>query len=560
MSSSRGDHRRGLALAAACASAVTLSGRSFVSSAPTTALRGATEPSQATLRRGAPTAAASEAPFPGCSTAVAGGLAAGVVAAASARRSAARKPRKQAGATALKATINIASPELEEDTLVSSANQAVVKKTSVLVLGATGTLGRQVVRQFLNAGYSVRCLIRNRADRPFSFLVDWGAQVVEGTLVRPESLPSALIGIHTVIDCSCARPEENAYAVDWEGKKNLIQCAQKMDIQRYIFMSIKDCDQFQDVPLMDIKYKTEEFLKQVGIRHTILRISGFMQPLISQYAVNVLDNQQVWEDDGSAPGTAFLDSQDCARMVLAAAAKEKCVGQTITITGPSVWGSSDVIALCEKLSGRKADRNTAPTAVLQATQAIAGLFLWGQDVAERLRFVEVTKQKVGAKETMDDTAYDLLGMDRSNTRDLEDYIGEYYRRVFKKLTKGKYEPEAGEVERERAEEEKKLAEVTRAMKDTSTDSLAPGQPAEQEVTVIGQRDMADRLQKLFEDKQLARLESPDEAWFGLTKLAELVNGRAAMMGFSLGLFTEWATDVSVSKQIDLLLAVFSSPS
>lgn len=544
----------GLALAAAAVGAATLSGRSFVSGAPTTSLRGAAEPSQATLRR-APTAAAAEAPFPGCSTAVAGGLAAAAVSAASARRSA-RKQRKQGDATAMKATISIASP-VEEDQQVSMENQAIVKKTSVLVLGATGTLGRQVVRQFLNAGYSVRCLIRNRADRPFSFLVDWGAQVVEGTLIRPESLPSALIGIHTVVDCSCARPEENAYAVDWEGKKNLIQCAQKMDIQRYIFMSIKDCDQFKEVPLMDIKYKTEEFLKQVGIRHTILRISGFMQPLISQYAVNVLDNQQVWEDDGTSPGTAYLDSQDCARMVLAAAAKEKTVGQTITITGPKVWNSDEVIALCEKLSGRKADRKTAPTAVLQATQNIAGLFLWGQDVAERLRFVEVTKQKAGAKETMDATAYGLLGMDENNTRKLEDYIGEYYRRVFKKLTKGKYEPEAGEVERERAEEEKRLAEVVQ--EDTS-DNLPPGQPAEQEVTVLSQRDMADRLQKLFEDKQLARLESPDEAWFGLTKLAELVNGRAAMMGFSLGLFTEWATDVSVSKQIDLLLAVFSSPS
>merc|ERR1740138_1054907 len=135
------------------------------------------------------------------------------------------------------------------DLQVAPTDSSIVKKTSVLVLGATGTLGRQVVRQFLNAGYSVRCFIRNRADRPFSFLVDWGATVVEGSLLRPESLPTALIGVHTVIDCATARPEEPVYDVDWKGKKQLIQCCEAMDVQRYVFVSIKDCDKFPNVPL-----------------------------------------------------------------------------------------------------------------------------------------------------------------------------------------------------------------------------------------------------------------------------------------------------------------------
>jgi hypothetical protein len=34
------------------------------------------------------------------------------------------------------------------------------------------------------------------------------------------------VGIHTVIDCATARPEESAQRVDWEGKVALIQCAQ----------------------------------------------------------------------------------------------------------------------------------------------------------------------------------------------------------------------------------------------------------------------------------------------------------------------------------------------
>lgn len=454
----------------------------------------------------------------------------------------ARKQRK-GGVTARKATI---TASMETQPAVEEEDSTPVKKTSVLVLGATGTIGRQIVRQLLNAGYSVRCMLRNRADRPFSFLVDWGATVVEGSLLRPESLPSALVGIHTVIDCATARPEEDVYNIDWEGKKRLIQCAKEMKIQRYVFCSIKDCDKYQTVPLMQIKYLTEKFLKDSGIRHTILRISGLMQPLISQYAVSVLDDQKVWGDDGSMPGIAYIDSQ------------ERTVGQTLTLTGPKVWSTNDVIKLCEELSGRDADVNVVSNQQMQLTMAAAGCFDWTVDVAERLKFVEVNQQ--GSPDSpmlMTEDTYQTLGMEPSGTRKLEEYIGEYYRRVFKKLTKGKYEAEPGELEKEKAESEAKLKQ---ALSQDTTDQLPAGQPEEEEVTVAYQRDVAERLQKFFEDKVLSEMEDEKNAWFGWVPLAEVFNGRSAMMGFSLGLFTEWATDVDVARQIDLVLAIFSPPS
>jgi hypothetical protein len=59
-----------------------------------------------------------------------------------------------------------------------------VRSTSILVVGATGTLGRQVVRRALDEGYDVRCLVRSR-PAPADFLRDWGATVFNVHLRAP---------------------------------------------------------------------------------------------------------------------------------------------------------------------------------------------------------------------------------------------------------------------------------------------------------------------------------------------------------------------------------------
>ena len=81
-----------------------------------------------------------------------------------------------------------------------------------------------------------------------------------------------------------------------------------MGIQRYVFFSIHNADRHPDVPLMQIKARTEEFLAASGLNFTILRLCGFMQAIIGNYAVPILEEKQVW-GTSDATRTAYLDSQ-----------------------------------------------------------------------------------------------------------------------------------------------------------------------------------------------------------------------------------------------------------
>ena len=139
----------------------------------------------------------------------------------------------------------------------------------LLVVGATGTLGRQVARQALDEDHEVVCLVRN--PNKAIFLKEWGAELVKGDLCDKSTLSPALAGVDAVIDAATARITDNLSAkeVDWEGKVNLIQATKAAGVNKYIFFSILNAKKHPEVPLMNIKHCTELFLAESGLDYTV---------------------------------------------------------------------------------------------------------------------------------------------------------------------------------------------------------------------------------------------------------------------------------------------------
>ena len=302
---------------------------------------------------------------------------------------------------------------------------------SLLIIGGTGTLGRQIVLQALTKGYKVRCLVRN--FRKASFLKEWGVELVYGDLTRPETLPPCLRGITAVIDASTSRPDEldSLKAVDWDGKLNLIEASKVANIQRFIFFSAQNVEQFENIPLMKLKYGIEQKLQTSKIPYTIFRLTGFYQGLIEQYAIPVLETLPIWVTNENTY-IAYMDTQDIAKFCLRALQLPCTTNQLFFLSGLKGWVSSEIIDLCEQLAGRSANVQRIPLIFLQIVSSFFGFFEWGQNISDRLAFVEI----LNTENNFSKSTFDLYKMFKINSEEiiqLDDYFLEYFIRLLKRL-------------------------------------------------------------------------------------------------------------------------------
>ena len=302
---------------------------------------------------------------------------------------------------------------------------------SLLIVGGTGTLGRQIVLQALTKGYKVRCLVRN--FRKASFLKEWGVELVYGDLTRPETIPPCLKGITAIIDASTSRADEqdSLKKVGWEGKLYLIEAAKVAKIKRFIFFSAQNVEQFKNIPLMKIKNGIELRLKNSGIPYTIFRLTGFYQGLIEQYAIPVLEELPIWVTNEKIY-ISYIDTQDIAKFCLRSFQIPLTINQTFFLNGSRGWISSEIINLCEQLAGQEASVRRVPIFLLKFASRFFGFFEWGQNISDRLAFVEILYTKSNfSKSTVE--LYKIFKIDSSEIIQLDDYFLEYFIRLLKRL-------------------------------------------------------------------------------------------------------------------------------
>ncbi len=149
---------------------------------------------------------------------------------------------------------------------------------TVLVVGGTGQLGRQVVAELQAKGKPVRALVRPGSDA--SALESSGVEVVRGDMLDPVSLPPAYAGVDAVITTAIGyskRRKTDSGETDAAGNHNLAEAARAAGVRRFVFTGILRSDVARDVPHFWNKTLAERDLADLGVPYVSLRPGAFFE-------------------------------------------------------------------------------------------------------------------------------------------------------------------------------------------------------------------------------------------------------------------------------------------
>jgi uncharacterized protein YbjT (DUF2867 family) len=243
----------------------------------------------------------------------------------------------------------------------------------VLVVGATGFLGRQVVDALLARDKDVRALVRPSTDA--TRLESRGVEIARGDMLDLDSLVVAMHDADAVISTAAGytRGGRDADDTDTRGNANLAEAASRTGIRRFVLTSILTSDQTPGVPHFWHKKLAEDQLEQRGVPFVALRPGAFLDQVAGLAGNPVATGRLGWMGRPTVSLT-FVHTSDLAAYLAAAVDADISDGERIDIGWDRPVNVREVARLMGDSAGRAIKVWAVPSVVGRAVGAVVGRF------------------------------------------------------------------------------------------------------------------------------------------------------------------------------------------
>ncbi|MDR5854026.1 NmrA family NAD(P)-binding protein [Caballeronia sp. LZ050] len=216
---------------------------------------------------------------------------------------------------------------------------------TILVTGATGRVGRQVVDQLVSRRADVRVLVRDPSKARFPSEV----AVVQGDMLDIDSLRRALAGVRTLFLLNAVAGDEFTQALI------ALNIARECGVERVVYLSVMHAERFVNVPHFAVKSGAERMIEQMGFSATILRPAYFIDNELM--IKDVVVNHGVYPMPIGSKGVAMVDTRDIAEvaaieLIRRNEAAERLPVETINLVGPHTLTGPELASIWSDVLGR----------------------------------------------------------------------------------------------------------------------------------------------------------------------------------------------------------------
>jgi uncharacterized protein YbjT (DUF2867 family) len=235
----------------------------------------------------------------------------------------------------------------------------------ILITGASGSVGREVVREMLKTDKEFRAMYRSKEE---AAKAPAGVKTVIADFSDATSLEKALQGAERVF-LVCSPIEE---LVELEG--NAIEAAKKAGVKRIVLNSALGAGDY-DKSFPSWHRKVEDKLKASGIEFVILRPNGFMQNILAFLAPSIRAQGAFYDAMGDAK-TSYVDVRDVAAVAAKTLTSKEHAGEIYELNGPEALTQDEIAKRIAEKSGRAVSHANIPREAHQKAMLDLGMPEW----------------------------------------------------------------------------------------------------------------------------------------------------------------------------------------
>jgi uncharacterized protein YbjT (DUF2867 family) len=214
----------------------------------------------------------------------------------------------------------------------------------ILITGATGTTGRDVINELTRLGAAgVRVMVRDAARG--ELVREAGFELVEGDFDRPETLDAALWSVERAFLLTPPSPQTT------EQQTRFFEAARRAGVRHVVKFSAFGASPSAPGGFAKWHGDAEEELKASGLDYTMLRPNFFMQNLLGQ-ARAIAAEGRIYQPVGEARAS-FVDTRDVAAVAARVLTEDGHEGCAYDITGPEALSYRDVAERLSAAAGRE---------------------------------------------------------------------------------------------------------------------------------------------------------------------------------------------------------------
>ena len=254
----------------------------------------------------------------------------------------------------------------------------------VLITGASGSVGKAVLREAIRTGSNVRGMFRSKED---AAKAPSGCEAVLADYADKQSLLKALDGVGSVYVVCSPIPQ----LVELES--NMIDACKEAGVKHVVLNSALGAGNYPK-SFPGWHRKVEDKLKSTGMSYTILRPNGFLQNIVGFNAPSIRAQGTFYAAMGDAK-VCYLDVSDIAVVAVKALEGGTHAGKTYELNGPEAISNQELAARISKVTGRTVTFVDIPESAQR--EAMLGLGMPEWQVSALLELQQYYKQGDGAR-------------------------------------------------------------------------------------------------------------------------------------------------------------------